>query len=225
MRKIYPLLIFFLLCAAIPCEAVTVTPGVQFNLTNTSIEFQSNFTFDEIVVHDDTLCMYSDSWSNFTVIPTDEILINISRWNINGDYRKTWLEHANNSNTVTEHIITGYPEGYVRILRNSTEIEHGEIGTNGVLDWIYEGGYSAYVFDVRYEIIDFTEESELASTSVAMILVCVTLIMSVFAIGALRGKVEINELVTAVISMLVIMVVIYVIYGVATVIENAFSYT
>lgn len=73
--------------------------------------------------------------------------------------------------------------------------------------------------------IDYTGSSGIATSTVPIILITLLIIVISFAIMALRGGIEFDEVIKAVIGIVIIMVVIYIMYGVATLIENVFKYS
>ena len=71
---------------------------------------------------------------------------------------------------------------------------------------------------------DFTQSSEIATGTVPIIMVTVLVIISGFVISALRGKVEVSDMVTIGIALMVLMAIIYMMYGIGTKMEEVFSY-
>lgn len=148
--KIYHVLFFLMiLSTSLAGASISITPCVEFNITNATIGFTENFEFDNVIVKNESLCMLKSEWSNLTVYPTNNITINISRWDTSGDYQKTFYEEAEINTTVTDHYINGFNvNSLIYIDRDGAPYISKYSDNYGILSFSYDDGYSSHTFDI-----------------------------------------------------------------------------
>ncbi len=87
---------------------------------------------------------------NMIIVPSsDNININVSKWEISGSYNRSWIENSSNSSITTLHTIGDLPintKTYLNIdgLRVSTLVSN----STGYVTFNYVGGYSQHLFEI-----------------------------------------------------------------------------
>lgn len=168
---------------------------------------------DMISLSDMALAIYVPPVSSFTASPTSGAApLNVTFTDTSTGTPTSWLWNFGDGETSTEQNPTHtYEEPGIYTV--------SLIASN-------DAGSDILIKNDYIEVdIDYTGSSGIATSTVPIILVTVLTIVISFAIAALRGGIEFDEVIEAVIGIVIIMVAIYIMYGVATLIENVFKYS
>lgn len=208
MRKLHFLIFFILVTTVTPCSAVVFPSNVTLNVSNADVNID-NLTFDIVTVSSNTISFYNNSqWSNLTLEPDSPINVTIKTWNTTGDYIKAWEESSNTVDTVTRYSISGMPANYYITIHNNN-IEYTEVSSddNGIIRWMYSGGYvtnQTFTTSIKGKVLTHTEQAQFNTnlsiwqTSVGMILVAVVVFFGTMLYqGIKKGKVESDTIILA----------------------------
>ena len=119
---------------------------------------------------------------NASIIPSsDSITVNITAWNITGDYYKKWNESSTNASVTTQHTIGDFPANTaIQIKKNGINWNTYTSNSTGYITFTYADGYS----DIQFEAeLGTTASSSASCTVVNMALMgLITTLLVVFLI-------------------------------------------
>jgi len=90
--------------------------------------------------------------ATFTV-STDSIQVNVSSWNISGNYYKKWSESSSNVRVTTQHTIGDFPSNTtIQIKKNGLDLNTYTSNATGYIAFNYSEGYSDIQFEASTSI-------------------------------------------------------------------------
>lgn len=137
----------------------------------------------------------------FDVIASNgSVNVSIATWTTD---RKIWTESSETHNTVTQHIIGGFPANkLIQINRDGVKYETVESDSTGTIAWTYDGGYSEHEFEALVagttEVMSTNISSGIWQSSLGMILVAVVVFFGTMLYqGIKKGKIESDTIILA----------------------------
>jgi hypothetical protein len=156
---------------------------------------------DSAVITNLTEGNYTVSKIPFVITPNvNDVNITVKTWST---ARKIWTESSESHNTVTEHIIGGFPANtLIQINRDGVKYETVESDSTGTIVWTYDGGFSEHEFEAfvadTTEVMSTNVSNGIWQSSLGMILVAVVVFFGTMLYqGVKKGKLESDTIILA----------------------------